>query len=38
MSVDDFLLPKNVIPPLVVGFYNGVHLFVISEVLMDDIL
>ena len=38
IGVDDCLLPKNVIPPLAIGFHNGVHLFVISRVLVDDIL
>ena len=33
ISVDDCLLPKNVIPPLATGLYNGVHFFVISGVL-----
>jgi hypothetical protein len=37
ISVDDCLLPENVMPPLVVGLHNGVHFFVISRVLMDDI-
>ena len=37
INVDDCLLPKNVISPLVVGFHNGVHLFVISRVLTDNI-
>jgi hypothetical protein len=37
ISVDDYLLPKNVIPPLVVGLYDGVHLFYISRVLTDNI-
>jgi hypothetical protein len=37
ISVDDCLIPKNVMPPLVVGLYNGVHLFVVSGVLTDDI-
>jgi hypothetical protein len=37
ISMDDCLLPENVMPPLVAGLYNGVHLFVISEVLMDAI-
>jgi hypothetical protein len=32
-SVDECLLPKNVIPPLVEGLYNGVHLFFVSGVL-----
>jgi hypothetical protein len=33
ISVDDCLLPKNVMPPLA-GLHNGVHFFVISRVLM----
>jgi hypothetical protein len=37
ISVDDCLLPENVMPPLATGLYNGVHLFVISGVLMDGI-
>jgi hypothetical protein len=37
ISVDDFLLPKNVMSPLAAGFHNGVHFFVISRVLMDNI-
>jgi hypothetical protein len=37
ISVDDYLLPKNVIPPLAEGFHNGAHFFVISRVLTDDI-
>jgi hypothetical protein len=37
ISVDDYLLLENVMPPMEVGFHNGVHLFVISGVLMDDI-
>ena len=37
ISVDDCLLPKNVMSPLVAGLYNGVHLFVISRVLTDSI-
>jgi hypothetical protein len=28
VSVDDFLLPKNVMSPLAIGLHNGVHLFV----------
>jgi hypothetical protein len=31
------LLLENVMSPLVVGLHNGVHLFVISRVLMDNI-
>jgi hypothetical protein len=37
ISVDDYLLPKNVMSPLVAGFHNGVHFFVISRVLTDNI-
>jgi hypothetical protein len=37
ISVDACLLPENVMPPLVVGLHNGVHLFVIIRVLMDGI-
>jgi hypothetical protein len=37
ISVDDCLLPKNVMSPLVAGLHNGVHFFVISRVLTDSI-
>jgi hypothetical protein len=37
ISVDDCLLPENVIPPLAVGLYNGVHFIVIRGVLTNDI-
>ena len=37
ISVDDCLLPKNVMSPLVVGLHNGVHFFVIIRVLTDNI-
>ena len=37
ISVDDCLLPKNVMSPLVAGLHNGLHFFVISMVLMDNI-
>jgi hypothetical protein len=37
ISVDDSLLPKNVMSPLAVGFHNGVHFFVINRVLTDII-
>jgi hypothetical protein len=37
ISVDDCLLPKNVMSPLEESFYNGVHLFFIIRVLMDNI-
>jgi hypothetical protein len=38
ISVDDYLLPDNIMPPLVEGLKNGVHLFIISWVIMEDIL
>jgi hypothetical protein len=37
ISVDDYLFPKNVMPPLSMGLHNGVHLFFISWVLTDGI-
>jgi hypothetical protein len=37
ISVDDCLLPKDVMSPLVIGFHNGVHCFFISRVLTDKI-
>ena len=37
ISVDDCLPPKNVMSPLVEGFHNGVHFFVISRVLTNII-
>jgi hypothetical protein len=37
ISVDDCLLFKNAMSPLVKGLHNGVHLFVVSRVLMDNI-
>jgi hypothetical protein len=37
ISVDDYILPKNVMPPLEVGLHNVVHLFGVSRVLTDDI-
>jgi hypothetical protein len=37
ISVDDCFLPKNVMSPLVVGLKNGVHLFVVSRVLTNNI-
>jgi hypothetical protein len=37
VNVDDYLLLENVILPLAIGLYNGVHFFVISGVLTDDI-
>jgi hypothetical protein len=35
--VDDCLLPKNVMSPLVECLHNGLHVFVVSRVLMDNI-
>ena len=37
ISVDDFLLPKNVMSPLAEGFHNGLRFFVVSTVLTDNI-
>ena len=37
ISVDDCILPKNVMSPLEKGFHNGVHLFFVSRVLTDNI-
>jgi hypothetical protein len=37
ISVDDCLLPKNVMSPLAEGLYNGVHFFVVSRVLRDSV-
>jgi hypothetical protein len=37
ISVDDCLPPKNVMSPLAAGLHNGVHFFVISRVLTDNI-
>jgi hypothetical protein len=37
ISVDDCLLPKNVMYPLATGLHNGVHFFVVSMVLTDSI-
>jgi hypothetical protein len=37
ISVYDFLLPKNAMSPLEIGLHNGVHVFVVSRVLMDNI-
>jgi hypothetical protein len=37
ISVDDCILPKNVMSPLEAGFRNGVHFFFISRVLTDNI-
>jgi hypothetical protein len=37
ISVDDCLLPNNVMSPLAVGLHNGLHFFVVSRVLTDKI-
>jgi hypothetical protein len=37
ISVDDYLLPKNVISPLESCFHNGLKFFVVSRVLTDSI-
>jgi hypothetical protein len=37
ISVDDCLLPKNVMSQLAEGLHNGVHLFFVSRVLIDII-
>jgi hypothetical protein len=37
ISVDDYLLPNNVMYPLAADLHNGVHFFVISRVLTDII-
>jgi hypothetical protein len=37
ISVDDCLLPNNLMSPLAVGLYNGVHFLVVNRVLTDSI-
>ena len=37
ISMDDCLLPKNVISLLAIGFHNGVHFVVVSRVHTDNI-
>jgi hypothetical protein len=37
INVDDCILPKNVMSPQAAGLHNGVHLFFLSKVLMDNI-
>jgi hypothetical protein len=37
INVVDYLLPEIVMPLLVVALHNGVHLFVVIRVFMDDI-
>jgi hypothetical protein len=34
---NDFLLPENIMHPMESFFHNGVNLFIISRVLIDDI-
>ena len=38
ISVDDCLPPKNVMFALAADLHNGVHFFVVSRVLIDNIL
>ena len=33
--VDDFFLPENVILPLWTSLHNGIHFFVVSEILVN---
>jgi hypothetical protein len=35
-SVDDYLLPENVMPPLEASLDNGVHFFFVSRALTDN--
>jgi hypothetical protein len=37
ISVDDYLLPENVILPLEACLHNGLHLFFVRRVLTYDI-
>jgi hypothetical protein len=37
IRVDDCLLPQNVMFPLMVGFYNGIHFLFLSGVFLDSI-
>jgi hypothetical protein len=37
ISVDECLLPKNVMSPLAGNFHNGLHFFVIGKVLTNKI-
>jgi hypothetical protein len=37
ISVDDCLLPENVMPPVTTILHNGVHFFVVSRVLTNGI-
>ena len=35
VCVDDCFLPQNVMLPLLTSFHNGIHFFVISEILVN---
>jgi hypothetical protein len=37
ISVNDCLLPKNVMSPLATDLHNGVHFIVVSRVLTNNI-
>jgi hypothetical protein len=37
ISVDDCLLSHNVMFPLTIGLYNGIHFLVIGGIILDDI-
>jgi hypothetical protein len=37
ISLDDCLFPNNVMSPLAAGFHNGVNLFFVSKVLVENI-
>jgi hypothetical protein len=37
ISVDDYLLPNNVMSPLEASLHNGVHFFVVIRVRMENI-
>jgi hypothetical protein len=37
ISVDECLLLETLMPPLAEGFYNGVHFFVVSGVITENI-
>ena len=35
VCVDDHFLPQNVRPPLMLGLQNGIHFFVIGEIVSE---
>jgi hypothetical protein len=37
IHLDDSILSENVVSPMVIGFHSGVHFFIVSRVLMDNI-